>query len=50
MTLETFAKSWLKAQGVEVLGPCPRERTRVVGKREGEMNIPMPQCEHGDPS
>ena len=36
MSLESFAKSWLKAQGVEVLGPCPRERTRVVGKRDAE--------------
>lgn len=37
MTPESFAKYWLKAQGVEILTPCPKPETRAVtGKRDAE--------------
>lgn len=48
MTLDDFCASYLKAQGIEILAPCPRERTSVVGKREGEFVPTIPQYERGD--
>lgn len=32
-----FCAEYLRAQGIEILEPCPRQKQRVVGMREGEF-------------
>lgn len=48
MTLSDFAKSYLRSQGVQVLASTPRERTRIVGERKGEVVPVVPMHERGD--
>lgn len=43
-----FCAEYLRAQGVQVLEPAPRERTQEVKKREAVFVPVVPMYERGD--